>query len=153
MKANFVVSGISSVVGICAAGNIASLALGTGVTLSGGSALLLIAGLIIGGGMAGLAVADKFFGKGEENRSITNSATTALLSYGGYSVVSTALGVGGLFAGVATGSLALTVAGVTAGSLLGGGLGAAAGAAVANWLTANKIPPKDPAPAAAPAPA
>lgn len=156
MKANFVASGISSVVGVYAASAIGGMALSAaGVTTLTGVSALLTLGIPFAGGVAGIMLADKFWGKVEEKRSTLNYPATIVMSYLGCAAVGTTLGIGGLFAGAAVGSFALTVAGLTAGGVVGSCLGAAMGAAAANWLTAKKIPPKaaQPAAGAAPAPA
>ena len=150
-KAGAIVSGISSIVGVIAAGHAtAAIMTAAEVTaITGGAALALGFGIPIAGAVIGLALGDALLGKREEKRGAMSYLATAACSLIGLSLGAKLLGdVAVASSGLVTEQAiqqtlatqilaepikqALIIS--TAGKLLGGLLGAIGGAAIGNKI-------------------
>jgi hypothetical protein len=151
-EAGAIVSGVSSIVGVIAASQVAAALLTAAevTAVTGGAALALGFGIPIVGAVIGLALGDALLGKRDEKRSVMNYLASAACSLLGFSLGSTILG-GAAFASsaglvteeaikqtVATNVIAPSIqqmmAITSAGALAGGALGAVGGAAIGNKI-------------------
>ncbi len=151
-KARIIASSICSIVGVIGTSQAAAALLTAGqvATLSTGAIAALSYGIPVVGAIIGLALADTFFGKGKEQRSMSNYLLSAVCSLVGFSLGSAALGSAAFASSsglvteeaikqtIASGIVAEPIKQVihitTAGSLLGGLLGTATGNAISNGL-------------------